>query len=441
MRHVILGNGPAGVIAAETLRKNAPADDIILVGDEVEMPYSRTALPSLIAGQISEASMRLRRDKDYFERLRVEQVFGRAAHVSTRTRTVKMEDGSAIEFDKLLICTGSKPRVPAIPGIDFPGVHACWTLQDARRIAALAQPGSRVVLIGAGFIGCLVMEALARRGVDLTVVEKRDRMMASALCRGAGDMVMRWCERKGIKVHTSTRVVAIGTSTLQTLGAPHIARLSSGAQLQADLIVYCAGSVPNIDFLRGSGVKFLQGVVVDETMQTNVPGVYAAGDCAETFDEAAGRSIIAGVQPNAGDQAYCAALNMADKHAVQRAVRQIDVYDTMGLISASFGHWQGIRGGQWVEFADQANYKYMRLEFSRDILVGSNTVGLTEYSGVLRGLIQHQVRLGEWKDRLLQDPMVLKDAYTECVQQHYVHQSSIFHNPPGLQPEPARQAV
>jgi NAD(P)H-nitrite reductase large subunit len=352
-----------------------------------------------------------------------------------------MEDGNIIGFDKLLIATGASPRIPVIPGIEFPGVHACWTLDDARRILQLARPDARVILIGAGFIGCIVMEALAARGVDLTVIEKRDRILPNLMGKGAGDMVKRWCERRGVKIHTSTRVTGIGCRSLQDIGSPRIARLSNGVQLQADLIVYSTGTLPNIGFLKGSGIRCLQGVIVDTSMQTNVPGVYAAGDCAESFDSASGRSIISGVQPNAADQAYCAALNMSGKHAFQRGVRQIDVLDTMGLISSSFGQWQGIRGGQWVEVADERSFKYLRLEFSRDILIGCNTVGVTEHAGILRGLIQHQVRLGEWKDRLLQDPTQLKQAYAECVQRQYVHQASAFHAPHGSHPETVRHSL
>lgn len=440
MRHVIIGSGPAGVIAAETIRKNAPADEIFLIGDEPEPPYSRMAIPHLLAGDINEAGTHLRREKDHFTRLRIEQKYGRAVHVSSRTRTVKMDDGSAIPFDKLLIATGASPRIPPIPGIDFPGVHGCWTLEDARRIMQLAGPRARVILIGAGFTGCILMEALAKRGVDLTVIEKRDRILPNMMGKAAGDMIQRWCERKGIKIRTSTRVTAIGCS-LHDISSPRIVRLSTGEQLPADLIVYSAGTAPNISFLRGSGIRCLQGVVVDASMQTNVDGVYAVGDCAETFDSISGRSFIAGVQPNAADQAYCAALNMTGRNAFQRGARQIDVLDTMGLISSSFGQWQGVRGGQWTEVADERNFKYLRLEFSTDVLIGCNVIGLTEYASILRGLIHQQVRLGEWKDRLLQDPTLLKEAYSECVQQQYVHQASAFYSPRGRQPEPARQAV
>lgn len=431
MKHVIIGNGPAGVIAAETLRKNAPDDDIILIGDEAHPPYSRMALPHLLAGETSEAGLLLRREDNHFARQRIQQRHGRVDHVSSRTRTVKMEDGSVIHFDKLLVASGARPRIPLIPGIEFPGVYACWRLEDARAIAALAQPGARVVLIGAGFVGTILMEALAARGVDLTVTEKRDRVLPNMLARGAGEMVRAWCARKGVKILTNTRVLAIGSSMLREPCA-RLVRLSNGQQLEADLIVHATGTQPNVEFLKGSGVRCLQGVVVDASMQTNIPGIYAAGDCAESFDVETGRSVIAGVQPNAADQAYCAALNMVGKHAFQRGVRQIDVVDTMGLISSSFGQWQGVRGGQWVEANDLQTFRYMRLEFSRDVLIGCNTVGVTEHASILRALIQYQVRLGEWKDRLLQDPSLLKQAYSECVQEQYVGQASAFHTPSGV---------
>lgn len=439
MRHVILGNGTAGVIAAETIRKNSPSDEIVLIGDEAGPPYSRMAIPHLLAGQMPEHGTYLRREADYFSRMRITEKTGKAVHVSSRTRTVKMEDGDVIPFDKLLIASGAAPFVPATPGIDFPGVHACWTLRDARNIMRLATPGARVVMIGAGFIGSIVMEALAARGVELTVIEKRDRMLPNMMGKAAGDMVQRWCERKGIRIHTSMRVSAIGSGGMD-LQPPYSVRLSNGMQMKADLIVYCTGTTPNIAFLKGSGVRCLQGVVVDASMQTNVPGVYAAGDCAETFDSETGRSMISGVQPNAADQGYCAALNMTGRQAFQRGVRQIDVLDTMGLISSSFGQWQGIRGGQWVEASDERSFKYLRLEFSRDVLIGCNTVGMSEHATLLRTLIQHHVHLGQWKDRLLENPSLLKEAYRDCVQAQYMHQASAFHVHGG-RVERARHAV
>ena len=136
MKHVILGAGPAGVIAAETLRKHATGDDIIVVGDEPEAPYSRMAIPYLLTGSVDEEGTHLRRAADHYARQRITLLRGRAASVDVGARSVALDDGSRLPFDRLLIATGSSPATPPIPGIDGPGVHPCWTLADARAIAA-----------------------------------------------------------------------------------------------------------------------------------------------------------------------------------------------------------------------------------------------------------------------------------------------------------------
>ncbi|MFZ5510557.1 MAG: NAD(P)/FAD-dependent oxidoreductase, partial [Pseudomonadota bacterium] len=177
MKHVIIGNGPAGVVAAETLRKVSPDASIALVGDEPEPPYSRMALPYYLVGQIGEEGTYLRKDAAHFERQRINLLRGRAQSVDTRARAVKLDNGTTLTYDRLLVATGSHPIRPPIPGIDLPQVHTCWTLEDARHIARLAQPGARVLQLGAGFIGCIILEALASRGVQLTVVEMGDRMV------------------------------------------------------------------------------------------------------------------------------------------------------------------------------------------------------------------------------------------------------------------------
>lgn len=418
-KHVIIGNGPAGVIAAETIRKNAPGDAITMIGDEPVPPYSRMAIPYLLMGQIDESGTYLRKDQGHFTNLRIEQRTGSAKRIDTVARKVEMADGGEIDFDELLIATGSTPSKPPIPGIDCPGVHPCWTLEDARAIMQIAMPKARVIQMGAGFIGCIIMEALAARGVELTVIEMGDRMVPRMMGEGAGNMIRQWCETKGVQVYTGTRIEAIEAST------PLRVRLSNGEHLPADLIISATGVKPNIGFLEFSDIKCLQGVLVDASMQTNIRGIYAAGDCAEAFDPVTGHTIVSAIQPNAADQAYCAAMNMSGKHALQRGVTVINVLDTIGLISTSFGQWQGVPGGQRVEISDGPNFKYMLLEFDEDVLVGSNAIGLTEHVGVLRGLIQQRVKLGEWKDRLLEDPTRLMEAYIACAQKQHVWQAGL----------------
>ena len=410
MKHVILGNGPAGVIAAETIRKHAPGDDIMLVGDEPEPPYSRMAIPYLLMGNIGEEGTYLRKGKDHFALQRIQLRTGRAKSVDTVARSVQLDDGAVLPFDRLLIATGSVPVRARIPGIDLPGVSPCWTLADARQILARLKPGARVLQMGAGFIGCIILEAIAARGVQLAVVEMGDRMVPRMMGEGAGGMIKRWVEKKGVTVYTSTRVEAIESA------APLSVRLSNGKRLPVDLVISATGVGPNIGFLEGSAITCLQGILTDDRMQTSVQGIYAAGDCAEAFDAITGKTMVSAIQPNAADQAYCAGMNMAGKHARQRDVTQINVLDTLGLISTSFGKWQGVTGGQHAELTDEANFRYIRLEFDGDVLVGSNAIGHIEHVGLVRGLIQSRVKLGPWKDRLLRDPFLLPEAYLASAQ-------------------------
>jgi len=429
--HVILGAGPAGVIAAETLRKHAPHDTITLVGDEPDAPYSRMAIPYLLIGNIDERGTYLRKSDSHFDDLRITQVKAKVTRVDAAGKTVQLDNGQSLAFDKLLIATGSHPVRPPIAGMDLPGVHPCWTLADARAIQSLAKPGARVLQMGAGFIGCIIMEALAARGVQLSVVEMGDRMVPRMMGPVAGGMIRDWCEAKGVQVFTGTKVEAISAGAEKGLlgklasavglasddaSAALQVRLSNGQTVEADLVISATGVRPAIGFLKDSGITCLQGVLTDEHLQTNVPGIYAAGDCAEAFDKVSGKTIVSAIQPNAAEQARVAALNMLGQKTELQGVTQINVLDTLGLISTSFGNWEGVAGGQSAVLTDKAAGRHLSLQFQGDVMVGCNSVGWTEHVGVMRGLVEGQVHLGDWKDRLMHDPTLLVDAYLDCAQ-------------------------
>jgi NAD(P)H-nitrite reductase large subunit len=422
MQHLIIGNGPAGVIAAETIRKHQPLDRIVLLGDEPEPPYSRMAIPYLLHGNIDEAGTHLRKKPGHFIDLGIEQVTGRARRIDTATNEVELADGSRLPWDRMLLATGSTPARPPIPGIEHPNVINCWTMDDARRIMAATPRGTRVLQMGAGFIGCIILEALAVRGVQLTVVEMGARMVPRMMGDGAAGMIRRWCEAKGIAVHTDARVDAItpldgsnGDTDESAPGGLRVA-LSNGTHIDVDVVICATGVRPSIGFIRDSGIACATGILVDATMQTSIPGIYAAGDCAEAFDRTTGKTVVSAIQPNAAEQARCAGLNMAGHPTRLHDVTLINVLDTLGLVSSSFGQWEGVPGGEHAELADPAAFRYVRLEFDGDLLIGANTIGLTEHIGILRGLIASKVRLGEWKAHLQADPLGLSEAYIACTQ-------------------------
>jgi len=406
IRHLIIGNGPAGVVAAETLRRADAQAEITLIGDEAEPPYSRMAIPYLLSGKIGEPGTYLRKDADHFERLRIRLLYARVAGLDAGQQIVTLTDGSTLAWDRLLIASGAHPVRPPIPGIDLPQVLSCWTLADARRIAAAVAPGARVLQMGAGFIGCIILESLASRGPQLTVVEMGERMVPRMMDAVAGAMIRRWCEGKGVQVRTGRRVVSIDPA-----GKALLITLDDGETVEVDVLINATGVKPNVDFLAGSGVALDIGVLVNDSMQTSVAGIYAAGDVAEAIEFGTGRRVVNAIQPDAVEQARIAALNMAGEAAALSGTFVFNVLDTMGLISASFGQWQEFPGCSCAQLLDEAEYRYLRLVFDGEQLVGANSIGHTENIGVLRGLIQGRVRLGDWKARLLANPLLLSEAY------------------------------
>jgi NAD(P)H-nitrite reductase large subunit len=244
-------------------------------------------------------------------------------------------------------------RQPPIPGIAGPGVHSCWTLADARAIMALAKPGARVLQMGAGFIGCIIMEALAARGVQAQ--RGRDGRPHGAAHDGPHrrrhdqDLVP---EPRACDVHTGApRRIAIEKRDAARVMK---VKLSTGEVLEPTWSSAPPASSPTSASSSTAGVRCLVGVLTDEHLQTNVPGIYAAGDCAEAFDKVSGKTIVSAIQPNAAEQARVAALNMVGQRTELKGVTQINVLDTLGLISASFGQWDGVPGGQHVELTDRA---------------------------------------------------------------------------------------
>ena len=413
MKHVILGAGPAGVVAAETLRKLDADASITIIGDEPEPPYSRMAIPYLLIDNIEEPGTHLRKTHNHFADQRIDVVHGRAESVDSSAKSVQLQDGSSVSYDKLLVATGSTPVSPPVPGIDHEKVTSCWTLEDARRITAGIEKGAPVVLIGAGFIGCIILEALVSAGAKLTVIEMGNRMVPRMLDETCGTMLERWCEQKGVNVLTSSTVSAI-----EEVGDQVKVVVKDGPEVTANLVISATGVRANGDFLQGSGVTLdNNAVVIDEYMCSSAADIYAAGDVACGRDFSTGELSVQAIQPTAVDHGRVAANNMHAHGSIKHQGSVLmNVLDTMGLISASYGQWEGVEGGDSTELLEKDSYRYINLQFEGNRLVGANTLGLTQHVGVLRGLIQGRFDLGVWKQRLMDNPLLVMEAYLATTQ-------------------------
>ncbi|WP_299878506.1 NAD(P)/FAD-dependent oxidoreductase [uncultured Cocleimonas sp.] len=415
MRHVIIGAGPCGVVAAETLRKQDPDSTIILIGNEPIPPYSRMAIPYFLMKDIDEAGTHLRSD-DFYDTHNIQYLGHAVENVDTDLKVLTTDDGTEIPYDKLLIAAGSKPLLPPIEGADLPNVHNCWTIEDARQIAERSHSCLEVVLMGAGFIGCIILESLAKMGVNLTVIEMGDRMVPRMLDDKAGGLLEKWCIEKGVNIRTSTRV-----NSIKEEDDVMIVELDNGETIQACTVISATGVKPNTEFLKGSGIEVDHGIVVNTNMQTNVANVYAAGDVAQGKDFSTGNYEVQAIQPTATDHGRIAALNMAGHLVEHNGSVNMNVLDTLGLISHSFGLWMGVEGGDSVDIYNEEAYKYINLRFGadkeEDVLVGASTLGMTQHIGVIRGLIEGKTHLGVWKSRLMKDPTRLMEAYLSCTQE------------------------
>lgn len=407
MKFVLIGAGPAGVRAAETLHQICPEASITLVSGEPGEPYARMAIPYILSGAIDEDGAHQRRSHHHLDELNIRYLNNKAVqvHASVDGGSVDLDDGSRLEYDRLLVATGSSPTLPPIPGTSLPGVVTCWTLEDARLIADKLKPGARVVMLGAGFVAGVCMKSLVESGASLSVVAGRSGQILRSMMTPVGSrMLQRWLEDRGVNVITSGRTERIEPGPRLVMDTQTIA---------ADLIILATGVHPNTSFLDGTGAEIRDGVVIDEYMRTTVPCIYAAGDVAQGRDFSTGEWIVHALQPTATEHGRIAAMNMAGKSIPYRGSLSMNVLDTVGLISHTFGLWQGCEGGEVAEFLDEARFLYTRLCFDGDLLIGAITVGHPRHVGAIRGLIQSRRHLGKWKDTLIDNPQLVIEALVD----------------------------
>ncbi len=410
-RHVIVGGGPAGVGAAETIREiEGGVSSITLISDEPA--YSRMVLPYYLAGEIPERHV-LIGEEAYFARQGIETVFGkRVEGVDPQAHTLRLSDGSTLSYDKLLIATGSSAQRPPIPGVDQEGVYTFWTLDDARKVLAGGGGTPEVVLIGAGFIGFIVLNAMAKRGWRLSVVEVEDQVLPRMLDRKGAEAVEGWLRSRGIAVHIGVQVREISRS-----GSRLSLVLSSGAPLSADLVILATGIRPNVDFLSGCGLRMEGGaVVVDGRMQTSIPDIYAAGDVACGPDLLSGRPAVHAIQPTAVDHGRIAGANMAGREVRYPGSLLMNVLDVVGLHCVSFGLWRG-EGREVTTVFNAARPVYRKYVWEEDRLVGALFVGpvddvtMLNDVGMVKGIIQAKKPLGRWAGYVRSHPTDLRRAY------------------------------
>ena len=412
-RHVIIGGGPAATNAVETIREmDGGGSQITLVCDEPA--HSRMALPYWLAGDIP-AEQTHTGDDAHFSRLGVETRFGlRVQGVDPSNRSVSLSDGSSLEFDNLLIATGSSPLNPAIPGSDLPGVQPLWNLAHTQSLldAAKAHEQPRVVLVGAGFIGFIVLNSMFKRGWKLTVVEREAQVLPRMLDATAAGTVQQWLGSRGVDVHTGTSVRAIQSTAT---GSKQV-QLESGAEIEADIVILATGIKTNLDLIDGAGIEVDQGILVNDQMQSSVANIYAAGDVAQGPVLFSDQKAIHAIQPTAVDQGRVAGANMSGHEVHYPGSLLMNVVDVCGLQTASFASWNESTA-EATTISNPSGFIYRKLVWQDDQLIGAifagraNDMGMLTDVGMVKGILQTQTKLGSWKQYLVENPFDIRRAY------------------------------
>lgn len=409
-RHVIVGAGTAGWNAITTLREMDKGNsEIVLVSDET--PYSRMVLPYYLASSIGESQVYTATPSRLAE-LKVETRIGqRAERIDPVRSTLLLAGGGEIDYDSLLIATGSSPVRAPVPGADGDKVYSFWTLSQAREVAAGLRDGARVTVIGAGFISFTILNALVNAGARLTVIELEPRILPRMIDETGAGIVAAWLEARGVDVCTATRVMAV-----EDKNGAKVVRFENRPDLEADLVIMATGIRPNIEWVRGSGVDMNSGILVDEHCRTNISNIFAAGDVAEGRDLVTGLSALHAIEPTAMQHGRVAAANMSGVDTRFGGSLAMNIVDVLDLEIASFGSWDDPEAECFAAVRGDRS-AYRKLVFRGGRLVGAiivgktNDVWSTNDVGMLKGLVYTGVDLSEWKDHLQGNPFDVKRAF------------------------------
>ena len=407
MKYLIIGNSAAAVGAVEAIRRNDKGNPITIISDEPHHVYSRPLISYLLAGHTKEDKMYYR-DENFYKENNVETVFNkRVTGVDTKKKQVILDNkgqvargkGQAIEYDKLLIATGGTPFVPPIKGKDRKNVYTFTKWSDAEEIIKISKKVQKVVVIGAGMIGLKAIEGLNAIGIDVTVVELAPEVLSRALDKDASRIVQRKMEEAGVEVITNNEVVEITGKGNVATGVV----LRDKKKIKCDLVIVAIGVIPNTGFIKESGIKINRGIVVDERMETNIKGVYAAGDVVEALNMLTNEKMPIPIWPLAYRQGSIAGDNMSGGTLVYKGGFPMNSIEFPGAPTISLGIIDP-RGEGYESLIknDAKNGNYKRIIIKNERLVGAILVGDdVDRAGILTGLIKEQKPVTAFKDKLL----------------------------------------
>jgi NADPH-dependent 2,4-dienoyl-CoA reductase/sulfur reductase-like enzyme len=392
MKIIIIGAGPAGVSAAETVHTFDRQAELTMLTDEPHPPYSP---PAMADHFIHGSDLHLWRPADWAEQTGVDYRSGvRVAAIEPEAHLIRLADGEQLSYDQLLIATGARLYAP-IAGADLPGIYNFKSLSAAENLVGKVRAGQAksALIVGAGFIGMEIALLLRALGVKVTQIEMLDQVMATMLDVETASIALDLMQSHGVEVRLKTKAEGFVGN-----GSANGVRLETGEILQADLLIAATGVKPNLDLLEGSGIAYQRGIRVDAHLQTNVPDVFAAGDCIETPDRVTGETFLHAILPNAIEQGQVVGMNLVGYPVEYEGAERMNSLKHLGLPIMAAGEKQGDH-----ILRERHNNSLRTIYLQENRLVGFQLVGDIRAAGILHTLMTQKSDVSNLHSHLL-DP-------------------------------------
>jgi NAD(P)H-nitrite reductase large subunit len=378
MKVVIIGSGPAGIVAAEEMRAKDPTVELEMISQEPHLPYSPPALADYFLTGRSQTLFW--KGSDVCERLGITyRSPARVAAIDPSARLVRLESGESLAYDRLLIASGSRLDAP-IMRPDLAGIHDFKSLTAATAIVDRVRrsEATTAIIVGTGFIGMEIGLLLADLGVRVRMIGRRMWVMPRVLDPETAGIAEDVMVARGIELLLGIEAVAFEERDGQAAGV----RLASGDVLTADLYIAATGVKPNVAFLEGSGVTHEWGIAVDDHLRTTVPGIWAAGDVVEAPDRITGRPYVHAIFPNAVDQARVVAENVLGGDVTYAGAEAMNSLKHLGLPVMAVGEAQGEDELRW-----RAGERLRKIFLNGGRIAGFRLAGDIGGGGLLRSLM------------------------------------------------------
>lgn len=381
-QYVIIGNGVAATGCVEGIRSADPEGQITVISGENRPVYCRPLISYYLEGKATPEKMNYR-SGDFAEKMHCAYLYGKQA-VQLDAKTVVLDDGTTLPYDAVCIAAGSVPFVPPFAGLDtVEKKFSFMTMDDALALDAAVTKDSRVLIVGAGLIGLKCAEGLHGRVASITVCDLADRVLSSILDAQSAAVMQQHLEENGIHLLLGDTVSQFETNT---------AHMRSGAQVEFDVLVLAVGVKANTALARQAGAEVNRGILVNEKMETTVPGIYAAGDCTEGMDASLGQRRVLAILPNAYLQGRCAGINMAGGDAIHDKAIPMNSLGLLGLHAMTAGTaFSETEGGSMVEEKSEAGWK--RFFLKDGYLTGFMLLGDVDRAGIYTALIREKTPL------------------------------------------------